>query len=65
MSSTKKKRYEMNGTIINIKFSGGYDKLYDWKEQTKVIARHKGILKYPTKEWEIPSKEAAEMMKIN
>ena len=51
----KEERYEMAGSIRYIKFSEDYDKFDDWKEKTKAIARHKGILKYLTKEWDIPS----------
>ena len=45
---------------LDIKFSGDYDKFDEWKEKTKAISRHKGILKYRTKEWEIPTEEDSE-----
>ena len=48
MSSTKEEGYEMAGAIIYIKFSGDYEKFDEWKGKTKVIERHKCILKYPT-----------------
>ena len=41
----------MAGAIRYIKFSGDYGMFYAWKNKTKAIARHKGILKYLTKEW--------------
>ena len=41
--------------IRYIKFRGDYDKCDEWKKKTKAIARHKGILKYLTKECEIPN----------
>ena len=41
--------------IRYIKFSGDYDKFDEWKENTKAIARHKGILKYLKKEVDIPT----------
>ena len=36
----------MAGAIRYIKFSGDYDKFDEWKDKTKSIASHKGILKY-------------------
>ena len=50
----------MEGSIRYINFSGYYDKFDEWKEKTKAIARHKGILKCLTKEWEIPKEEDAD-----
>ena len=50
----------MAGAIRYIKFSGYYDKFGEWKEKTKAITRHNGILKYLTKEWEIPKEEDSE-----
>ena len=44
----------MPGSIRYINFSGYYDKFDEWKENTKAVYRHKGILKYLTKEVEIP-----------
>ena len=41
-------------------FSGDYDKFDEWKEKTKEIARHRGILKYLEEEVEIPKEEEAE-----
>ena len=41
-------------------FSGDYDKFDEWKEKTKEIARHRGILKYLEEEVEIPTEEEAE-----
>ena len=49
MPSIKYERYDMSEAIRDIKFSGDYDKFDEWKEKTKEIARHKGILKYVTK----------------
>ena len=60
MSSTKYERDQMNVAIRYIKFSGDYNKFGEWKENTKSIARHKGILKYLTNQWEITSEEDAE-----
>ena len=47
----------MAGAIIYIKFIRDYDKFDNWKEKTKEIARHKGIIKYLTKEVKIPTEE--------
>ena len=48
MSSTKEERDEMAVPSIYIAFIGYYDK-FDWfKDKTKVISGHKGILKYLT-----------------
>ena len=41
----------MDGAIRYINFREYYETFYEWKEKTKTIARHKGILKYLTKEW--------------
>ena len=59
-SSTKDEREEMSGAITYINFSGDYDKFDECKEKTKEISRHKGILKYLTKEIEIPTEYEAE-----
>ena len=59
-SSTKDEIDNMTGSIRYIKFSGDYDKFDEWKENTKAIFRHKGILKYMTKEVEIPKEYEAE-----
>ena len=59
-SSTKDEREEMVGAIRYIKFSGDYDKFYEWNKNTNTIARHKGILKYLIKEVEIPTEDEAE-----
>ena len=45
----------MAGSIIYIKFSGDCEKFYDCKNNTKQIARHKGIMKYLTGEGDIPT----------
>ena len=58
-SNPKEEREEMEGSIRYIKLSVEYDKFYQWKENTKEISRHKGILKYLTKEVEIPTEEEA------
>ena len=50
----------MAGSIIIIKFSGDYYKFDEWKENTEEMARHKGILKYLTKEVEISIEDEAE-----
>ena len=50
----------MAGAIRYIKFSGYYDKLYEWRQKTNAISRHKEILKYPTKEVHIPTEYVAE-----
>ena len=42
-------RGDMAGSIRYINFSGYYNKLDEWKENTKAIAIHKVILKYLTK----------------
>ena len=59
-SSTKDEVEEMAGSIRYIKFSGYYYKFYEWKDNTKEITRHKGILKYLTKEVDIPTEYEAE-----
>ena len=46
--------------IIYINFSGDYDKFYKWMEYKNSIARHKGVLKYLTKEVEISIEDEAE-----
>ena len=48
---------ETAGAIKYIKLSEYHDKFYEWKENPKTIYRHKGILKYLTKEAEIPTEE--------
>ena len=45
----------MNGSIGYINFIGDYDNFDQRKEKKKATARHKGILKYLTKELEIPT----------
>ena len=50
----------MDRAIKYLKFSGDCDNFYEWKENTKEIVKHKGILKYLTKEWEIPTEEDEE-----
>ena len=64
MSSIKEERDGVTEAIIYIKFSGEYEKFDEWKENTKAIERHKGILKYLTKEWEISTKNMKNAMKI-
>ena len=54
-SSTKDERDEMAGAIRYIKFTGEYDNFEEWREKTKAIYKHKGILKYLTKEVYIPT----------
>ena len=54
-SIPKEEREEMAGAIRYIKFSGDYDKFYEWKEKIKEITSHKGTLKYLTKEVYIPT----------
>ena len=60
ISSPKEEGEDMAGATRYIKFSGDYDKFDEWKENTKAISKHKGILKYLTKEVEIPTEEEAE-----
>ena len=60
ISITKDERNEMAGAISYIKFSGDYDKSDERKEKTRVIARHKGILKYATKEVDTPKEDEAD-----
>ena len=48
-SRTKDERDEMAGAIRYIKFTGEYDNFEEWREKTKAIYKHKGILKYLTK----------------
>ena len=50
----------MERAIRYIKFSGFHDKFDEWKEKKKAIYRHKGILKYLTKQVEITTKYEAE-----
>ena len=54
MSRIKQERGEMDESTRYTKFSGEYENFDYWKEKTKAIARHKTILKYLTKEWDIP-----------
>ena len=60
MSSIKDERGEMAGSISYIKFSGDYDKFDEWKENTKPISIHKVILKYLTKEVDIPTEDESD-----
>ena len=53
MSSFKDEKYEMAGSIRYTNFSDDYEKIDGRKEKNRSIERHKGILKYLTKEWEI------------
>ena len=50
----------MAGAIRYINFSGDYENFDYWKENTKSITRHKGILKYLTKEVYVPTEDEAE-----
>ena len=50
----------MDGAIRYIKFSGEYEKFDYWKENTKAISVHKCILKYLTKQVEIPTEDEAD-----
>ena len=59
MSSINDERDDVDGDIRCIKFSGDHEKFDQWKEKTKDIARHKGILKNMTKEVEIPTEDEA------
>ena len=45
-------------TYIN--FSGDYEKFDEWKNKTKSIVSHKGIMKYLTKKLLITTEEDAE-----
>ena len=67
--SPREEREEMSGAIRYINFSGDYENFDEWKENTKAIFRHKGILKYLTKEVEPPTEDETEndeeKMKIN
>ena len=54
----------MSGAIRYSKFSGYYDNFDEWKENTNVIARHKGILKYLTKNGRFKQKKIQKQMKI-
>ena len=60
MSSIKDEIYEVDGAIRYIKFSGDYEKFYQWKENKKSITRHKGILKCMIKQVEIPTRDEAD-----
>ena len=46
--------------IIYIKLSGDYDHFDECKYNTKLVARHKGILKYLTEKWYILTEEDVE-----
>ena len=59
MSIINDERDQVAVSISCIKFIGNYDKFYYWKKITKAIARHKGILKYITKEADIPTEDKA------
>ena len=59
MSIINDERDQVAGPISCIKFIGDYDKFYQWKKITKAIARHKGILKYITKQADIPTEDKA------
>ena len=59
MSSIKDEKDEMSGAIKYITFSGGYNKFDGRKEKTKEIFGHKDIIKYLTKEVDIPTKYEA------
>ena len=50
----------MAGAIRYIKFSGDYEKFDEGKEKNKAITRHKGTIKYLTKEVYIPTEEESE-----
>ena len=60
VSIPKKEIWDMAGAIKYIKFSEEYENFYECKEKTKGISRQKSIIKYLTKEVEIPTEEAAE-----
>ena len=59
-SRPKEEREDMAEAIKYIKSSGKYEKFYEWKKKTKSIFKHKGILKYLTKEVETLTEEEAE-----
>ena len=59
MSRINDETDQVAGSIRRIKFSGDYDKFYQWNENTKAVDRHKGILKYTTKEIDIPTEYKA------
>ena len=59
-SSTNDGIEDMSGSIRYIKFSDDYDNFDEWKENTKENSRHEAILKYLTKEVEIPTEYEAE-----
>ena len=60
-SSTKDEGWDMAGIVRYTHFSGSYDKFGEWKENTKAIARHKGILKYLAKEVYITTEDEAKI----
>ena len=59
MSGINDERYEVAGAIRCINFSGEYDMFCQQKGNTKAIERHKGIIKYTTKEVDIPTEDKA------
>ena len=60
LSSIKDEINDMAGAIRYINFSGDYEIFDERKEKTKAIYGHKGIIKYLTKEVEIPTEDEAE-----
>ena len=56
-SIIKDYRYDMEGIIKYIKFSGDKENFDEWKENTKEISGQKEIIKYLTKKWDIPKLE--------
>ena len=55
-SSTMEEREKMFGSTMYIKLSGDYNKI-DKRKDKKAITRHRGILKYLTKEVEIRTED--------
>ena len=55
-SSIMEEREKMFGSTMYIKLSGDYNK-FDKRKDKKAITRHRGILKYLTKEVEIRTED--------
>ena len=54
MPRIKEERDDVAGAMRWIKFSGNYDKFDERKEKANEISKHKVILNYITKKWNIP-----------
>ena len=50
----------MAASIRYIRFRGAFGDFYDWRENTKIISRHKGILKHLGEKVEISTEDKAE-----